>query len=178
MNSDPGIEADNEHAGPVRSKLSSRMGGRRRRPRGTRTDRISRWKAAEGPKADIISDTRSGGGPERTPLRVVQEEQHERGPAQCPVNLVRDEPLRPPVDPDPSWEWRRGSRSSRTGRCDERYVVVVFEPVTASQSFSRTASSLSASSWLREATATSPRVFSIRLRATSCLRFRATKAVG
>ena|SRR5881296_1760704 len=46
------------------------------------------------------------------------------------------------------------------------------------QSFSRTASSLSASSWLRAATATSPRVFSIRLRATSCLRLSATRAVG
>src|SRR5207249_9077762 len=115
---------------------------------------------------------------ETSPRRTVQEEQHERGPEQSPLNLVPDEPLRPPVDPDPSWEWRRGSRRSRTRRCDERYSVVVFEPVTASQSFSRTASSLSASSWLRDATATSPRVFSIKLRATSCLRFRATKAVG
>src|SRR5438876_8251625 len=46
------------------------------------------------------------------------------------------------------------------------------------QSFSRTASSLSASSWLREATATSPRVFLIRLRATSCFRLSATREVG
>ena len=56
---------------------------------------------------------------ETSPRRAVPEEQHERGIVQSPLNFVKDEPLRPPVDPDPSWEWRRGSRSSRTRRCYE-----------------------------------------------------------
>src|SRR2546428_9392125 len=80
MNSDPGIEADNEHAGPVRSKLSSRMGGRRRRAGGTRTDRISRWMASQGPQVKssptLEEDGPDGSEEEETDEREGEGNQH------------------------------------------------------------------------------------------------------